>query len=275
MSRCYDRSGRHRSSLHSAPVRLTVLGSNGTYPTPGRPASGHLVDHVDTWLWLDAGPGTLAGVMEGPGVGAIDGIVLSHAHPDHCADLFPLLNVLRFGPGARDGLPVMCPVGLPGRFAAFLGVGEGHALFEVFDFDEVAPGDERTVGGLSLRFGRAAHPVPALVTRVEAGGHSLVYSGDTGPGGDLGALAAGADLLLCEATLQGVPDVDRYPHHLFAAEAGAVAAAAGVRRLVITHLAPTLDPGVSVAEAAASFGGPVTHAVPGLQIDLQEDTDDE
>jgi ribonuclease BN (tRNA processing enzyme) len=209
--------------------------------------------------------------MAGPGVGVIDAIVLSHVHPDHCADLFPLLNVLRFGRHRRSGLPVFCPPGLPGRFAGFLGVDEGHALYRVFAFDEVAPGDERVVGSLSLRFGEANHPVPALVTHLEGDGRSLVYSGDTGPGGDLRALADGADLLLCEATMTGpVPD-RRYDFHLFAVETGALAAAAGVGRLVVTHVAPTLDPEVAVAEAAAVFGGPVTHAVPGLQIDLEED----
>jgi len=257
-------------SLHSAPVQLTVLGSNGTYPTPGHPASGYLVDHGGTMVWLDTGPGTLPAVMAGPGVGAIDAIVLSHAHLDHCSDLFPLLNVFRFAV-VRTAVPVMCPAGLPDRFAAFLEVDEGHALFRVFAFDEVAPGDEREAGGLRLRFGEATHPVPALATRLDGGGRSIVYSGDTGPGGDLEALASGADLLLCEATLQGEPAVDRYPYHLFAAEAGAVAAAAGVGRLVVTHVAPTLDPAVAVAEAAAAFGGPVIHAVPGLQIDLEEE----
>ena len=253
-------------------MRLTVLGSNGTYPTPGRPASGYLIDHAGTTVWLDTGPGTLPAVMEGPGVAAVDGIVLSHVHADHCADLFPLLNVLRFGDEARSGVPVMCPRGLPERFSGFLGAEEGHALFEVFAFDEVGPGDERTLGSLSLRFGAATHPVPALVTRVEAAGRSVVYSGDTGPGSDLEALAHQADVLLCEATMQGEPPTDRYPHHLFAVEAGAAAAASGARQLVVTHVAPTLDPAVSVAEAAAAFAGPVVHAVPGLQIDLEEDT---
>jgi ribonuclease BN (tRNA processing enzyme) len=252
-------------------VRLTVLGSSGTYPTPGRPASGYLVDHAGTTVWLDVGPGTLPALMAGPGVGVVDAIVLSHVHPDHCADLFPLLNVLRYGAGSGTGLPVLCPPGLPERFGDFLGAGQGHALYRIFAFDEVGPGDERTVGPMTLRFGEANHPVPALVTRIEADGLSLVYSGDTGPGGDLSALAAGADLLLCEATMQGeVPD-RRYEFHLFACEAGEVAAGAGVGRLVVTHIAPTLDPSVTVAEAAATFGGPVTHAVPGSRIDVAED----
>jgi ribonuclease BN (tRNA processing enzyme) len=97
---------------------------------------------------------------------------------------------------------------------------------------------------------------------------SLAYSGDTGPGGDLVEIAQGTDLLLCEATGQGEQADYGYPYHLVAAEAGRAAREAGARRLVVTHLAPTLDPVASVREAAAAFGGPVEWAAPGLEVEL-------
>jgi hypothetical protein len=37
---------------------------------------------------------------------------------------------------------------------------------------------------------------------------------------------------------------------------------------VLTHVPPTLDPAVSVAEAAAEYDGPVDHAVPGMEVDV-------
>lgn len=247
-------------------MRLTVLGSSGTYPTADNPASGYLVGAGATTILLDLGPGVFPALrrrMEAP-----DAVVLSHVHPDHCADLFPLFNEYRFGPSEVSGLPVMAPSGLRHRFAEFLDAEGDHDLFRVFAFDEVMPGDERTVGDLTLRFGEASHPVPALVVVVESGGRRLVYSGDTGPGGDLVAASQGADLLLCEASLQGPEAEDRFPYHLYAGEAGAIAARAGVGRLVVTHVPPTLDPAVSVAEAAAEYDGPVDHAVPGMEVDV-------
>ena len=96
-----------------------------------------------------------------------------------------------------------------------------------------------------------------------------MYSGDTGPDGDLAAMASGADLLLCEATWQGDPPDDRYPYHLYASEAGGIARDAGVGMLVVTHVAPTLDPAVSVVEAGAVFDGPVSHAEPGTTIETK------
>ena len=58
------------------------------------------------------------------------------------------------------------------------------------------------------------------------------------------------------------------PFSQWYAEAGGVAADAGVGRLLVTHVAPTLDPSVSVEEAASVFDGPVDHAAPGLEVDL-------
>jgi ribonuclease BN (tRNA processing enzyme) len=136
----------------------------------------------------------------------------------------------------------------------------------VFEVREASAGAEVVVGSLRLGFGAAVHPVPALLTAVAAQGRRLVYSGDTGPGGDLEELASGADVLLCEATYQGEPGPDRYPYHLFAVEAGAVAAAAGVARLLVTHVAPGLEPGVSIDEAAAAFDGEIGWAAPGLEV---------
>jgi len=247
-------------------MRLTVLGSNGTYPTPGRPASGYLLEADGAALVLDLGPGTqmeLAARVARP-----DALVLSHVHPDHCADLFALLPAMRALDRSEWGIPTFVPSGLPDRFAAFLGVDPDHAVFQVFAFEVVAGGDRRTVGPFTLRFGEAHHPVPALVTAVESGGRRVVYSGDTGPGGDLEAMAGGCQVLLCEATLQGEPPQRRYPYHLFATEAGELASRAGVGRLILTHLAPTLEPGVSVTEAASRFDGPVDHASPGMEVDV-------
>jgi ribonuclease BN (tRNA processing enzyme) len=249
-------------------VRLTVLGSNGTYPTPGHPASGYLVEGGGSAVWTDAGPGTLSALHAFVDPVEIDALVLTHVHGDHCLDVFPLFNLLRFGRRPRTPLPVYAPDGVAERLAAFIDVDPGHDFFRVFDFVTVAPGDGAAVGDLALSFGEAVHPVPALSVRVAAGRASLAYSGDTGPGGGLVDLANGVDVLLCEATKQGARPPDGYPYHMYAGEAGAVAQRAGVSRLLVTHVTPTLDPAVSVQEAAAVFEGPVDWAAPGMEVEL-------
>lgn len=247
-------------------MRLTVLGSNGTYPTPGRPASGYLVSTDTTTVMLDCGPGTFPALLE-RGV-MPDAVVLTHRHGDHCLDVLSLFNHLRFDRSDVRALPLIAPQGVYGRLAEFAGAGPNHAFHDVFSRIWVEAGDEVTVGDLTLGFGAVVHPVPAVCVSVAAADRTMVYSGDTGPGGDVAGLASGVDVLLCEATHQGRIAADRYEYHLFASEAGAIASQAGVGRLILTHLAPTLDPTVSIAEAASEFDGPVDHAAPGLEVEV-------
>jgi len=247
-------------------MRFVVLGSNGTYPTPGRPASGYLVVGKAGTVLVDCGPGVFPALLERDVIP--DAIVLSHVHGDHCLDVVPLFNHLRFDrPDLRD-IPLLAPSGAVDRLARFIGAGTDHDFFRVFTSHEPAAGSTVHLVDLEFTFGVAAHPVPAFITRVADGTASLTYSGDTGPGGDLTRMATGSDLLVSEATHQGEPPHDRYPYHLHAVEAGRVASEAGVGQLVVTHVAPTLDPARSVAEAAAVFEGPVMHAEPGLEIEL-------
>ena len=245
---------------------LTVLGSNGTYPTAGQPGSGYLVTSGGDAVVLDMGPGVVGPLME---TGVIpNAIVLTHGHLDHCVDALARYNYLRFDATDRWGVEVFAPAGVVDRLAAFLDAGPDHPFHEIFRSRVIAPGDEASVGSIRLAFHAVEHPVPAVGVRVAARGKTLAYTGDTGPTPSLDALAAGADLLLCEATYQGAPGPQPYPFHMHAAEAGELARRAGVHALLITHVAPRLDPDVSVAEAAAAFPGPVRHAAPGLEVGL-------
>ncbi len=242
---------------------LWVLGANGTYPTAGRPTAGYLLSHDETRVWIDAGSGTFGGLLELMDPVDLDALIISHLHVDHCADVFPLYHYLRFGPVEREPLPLILPAGAVDRLDSFLDSGGGSHLADAFDL--VTPGTaplER--GSMTLRFGSADHPVPTLQVRVEAGGRSFAYSADTGTGSKLTSLAGGANTLLCEASFQGSDKPA--PHHLTASEAGEIAEKAGVERLILTHLMPTLDPQQSITEAAAHFGGDVMMAGPGLEV---------
>jgi ribonuclease BN (tRNA processing enzyme) len=134
---------------------------------------------------------------------------------------------------------------------------------QVLDFREQEPGDEVWIGDAHVTFGRAIHPVPALVIRFDIDDGSLVYSGDTGPGGDLANLANDASLLLCEASLQGIRGPKTFVHHLTAVDTGELAGWAGVEQLVLTHIPAGLDPNISVEEASSVYEGPVHYAAPG------------
>lgn len=249
-------------------MRLTVLGSTAGAPSRTNPASGYLVEHGATSIWMDAGTGTFMNLAERIDPGSLSAVVISHTHVDHCSDLFGLYGYLAFGPSGDVPVKVFAPQGAADHLASFARATDEHVFNMVLDFHDVAPGDEVTIGDVGVRFGEAIHPVPALVTRLEAEGSVLVYSGDTGPGGDLVEMAADANVLLCEASIGGIRDERTYEYHLTAVEAAETAARAGVRRLVLTHIGALMDPQVSLQEASGSFAGDIAYAAPGRVFNI-------
>ena len=133
---------------------------------------------------------------------------------------------------------------------------------DTFDWRAVGDGDHAKIGEAALRFSRTDHPPPTMGVEIAHDGKRLVYTADTGPEWTVGAFAPGADLVLSEATY--LHDDIRAPIHLSARQAGEQARAARARRLMITHLWPTVDPLASVEEASEAFGRAVTLAAPHL-----------
>ena len=137
----------------------------------------------------------------------------------------------------------------------------------MFDFRPITDGSIDSLAGATVRAGRVDHLCDAYGLRVEAGGRSIVYSGDTGPCQGLVGLARGADVLLCEATWPHRDDAPRGVH-LSGRQAGEHAAAAGVGRLLLTHVPAWFDGDQLLGEAKAAFDGPVELVAPDGAYDV-------
>jgi ribonuclease BN (tRNA processing enzyme) len=249
-------------------VRLTILGSSAGAPTRTNPASGYLVEHEGSSIWLDAGTGTFMELAARMDPGQLDAVVLSHIHVDHTSDLFGLYGYLAYGPSGNVPIPAYVTDGATQKFADFAGATGEHIFHHVLDFREVVPGDTATIGPFTLTFGPSKHAVPNNTVRIDAGGRTLVYTGDTGPNRELMEVADGADLFLCEASLIDDRTAQSYEFHLTAYEAGKIAAWGGAGQLVLTHISHQIDPKDSVAQASERFDGPVTYAAPGTEFEV-------
>lgn len=242
-------------------MRVHVVGSSGTFPSPGRPASGYVIEQGDTRVLCDAGFGVFMSLPVDSDL--IDAIVVSHQHPDHCSDLFAAYHAWNYRPEPRANVPLYAPQAVWDRVVDFL-----EKEPEPFDFTPVWTGDSIAVGEIEVTFAETDHSVPTVGSRWEASNRTLFYTADTGPEGDWMNLAADVDMLLSEASYQGRTEDKGYPHHLTATEAGAIARRAQASRLTLTHIPPYLDPSQSVAEAETAFDRPVRLATPGTSFDV-------
>lgn len=208
-------------------------------------------------MLLDAGNGSTANLQRFVAYRDLDAVVISHRHVDHCIDLVGAYYALRFDPTATHRIPLYGAPEVHEMLTGMMSSDSEMPFDEVFAHTQVDHGSEVQVGEISLRFGRSIHATPAVSTRIEAAGSTLVYSGDSAGGPDLVDIARDADLLLCEATWAG--DADDYPLgvHLTATQAAQVATEAGVGRLVLTHIAGGTDRAQVLHEAQAAFEGPV------------------
>jgi ribonuclease BN (tRNA processing enzyme) len=243
-------------------MKLTVLGSHGTWPGPAGECSGYLVTSDGFHLWLDAGTGTFARLQEQVAVGDVGGIVISHGHADHFLDMIPAFYARHYGGMGAPALPFHSPTGFTDLASLLVSENGRDVMAEAYAFHERRAGDVFEVGPFRITAFEMTHiGVYSLGYRIEADGVTLAYTGDTGPCPEAVELARGADLFLAEATYQDASNQAYF--HLSARQAAEHAAEAGVGRLILTHLVPGIDPEISVAEASSAFGGPVATAVPG------------
>ena len=87
-------------------MRLTVLGSQGTWPGASRECCGYLLSADGFNLWLDAGTGTFARLQEHLPVAELGGLLISHGHADHFLDIIPAFYARHYGGQGAPGLPV-------------------------------------------------------------------------------------------------------------------------------------------------------------------------
>lgn len=247
-------------------MKITVLGGCGAWPAAGQACSGYLVEHAGFRLLIDPGYATLPRLLGQVSAADVDAVLVSHGHPDHCADLNPLLRARALQVVQVPALPVFA---LPGALEAVLALdGPSMHLGEACEVQEFVAGDRLVIGPFDVETRALPHFVPNAGFRLTADGTVLMYTGDTGPSLRVIELAEGADLLLAEATyLERVPD-NSAGLLSSARQAGEQASKAAVKRLLLTHLWPGTNPAAALAMAGRAYDGWIGIAGPRVAVDL-------
>jgi ribonuclease Z len=252
-----------------SPPRFAFLGTSGGVASETRDNTSLVVEAGDVALLLDCG-GSAVHRLRRLGVDplALTHVVVTHLHVDHSYGLPSLVRQSALL-GRRAPLTVVCRPEHVESFRTLLTVfrlWERADLFPVAlaPIDLAAGARALTTGALTVSTAPNEHgPMPNFAVRVDTGGRALVYSSDTRPCAAVAALARGADVLVHEATFA---ERDRTPGrgetHSSAADAGQVAAQAGVRRLILTHVGAGYHADVAALadEARRHFDGVVVVA---------------
>ncbi len=237
---------------------LFVAGSGAAYPDrPGTASSTYLVEQDGRRICLDLGQGGFAGIAGRVEPSSLEAVVVSHLHPDHFIDLVALRHYLRYELEPPRRMRVIAPRGLRERLDALLA--EPGFAAQALDIEGRGEGTA-TVGPFLLQSLLVTHTDESYAVRVslaaEPGSPGLVFSGDCGRAGDLAPLVRPGDTLLVEIAF-GAGPVPVGDLHLDGPPIGALAAATGPGRVLLTHLQMRRDPLAAVASVRAAFDGPV------------------
>jgi ribonuclease BN (tRNA processing enzyme) len=254
-------------------IRVTVLGSGTCVPSLERSSCSVLVETGGRKWLIDSGAGTLRRLLEaGTTIFELSHLLYSHLHPDHTADLVPLLFATKYPDELARTEPLTIVAGR--GFAEFfdhLKHVYGHwididrNLLKIVEMD-VQGRDQVRLAGVAIHTAPMEHSPQSVAFRLTGpGGRSLVYSGDTDYSEQLVDLAQQADLLICESAF---PESHKVRGHLTPALAGEIATRARVHRLMLTHFYPVCDQTDIEAECRRTYNGPLILARDLMQIAL-------
>ena len=221
-------------------MRVRFLGTGDAFSSGGRFHTTILVEGAGAPFLFDCGATALTALKAaGADPHAIRTILLTHLHGDHFGGL-PFLLLEGQYTGRSLPLTIAGPEGAEARVATAMDAfyPDSFRARRPFAtaFQTLTAGAAVEVDTLRVTPFPAVHPsgAPAHALRVEAGGRTVVFSGDTAWTDALVDASAGADLFICECTFHehavgshiDFETLERHRPRLSCA------------RLVLTHLGP-------------------------------------
>jgi len=285
----------YSKQCNSDQVKLQVLGSGGPEIDDGRNSSGYLIWHKNkARVLIDAGAGSS---VEYGKTGArfedLQGILLTHLHVDHSADLTAFIkgsyftsrntNLSLYGPAANDLMPstshyLQRLMGDKGAFAYLKGYVNKRATadYKVVATDvPLIKGQTSTYAlgqGITAKATFVHHgPVAAVAWRVEVAGCSIVFSGDMSNQFDvLTSFTKKADLLVANNAVPDNASGAALNLHMTPSAIAQIAKRAQVSQLVLSHFMKRtlLIQKETRGIIRQKYRGPILLATDGLIVNL-------
>lgn len=201
---------------------------------------------------------------------ALDRVFFTHFHPDHTSDVVPLMFAMKYGGDAPRTRPLHLTGPRPfldlwNSISSAWGkwmVG-GHA-FSISELPLESPAP-LPLAGLDLTWAPVEHRPESIGYRLERGGRSFVYTGDTEYAASVVELARGAHTVLIECSF---PDDAPVPGHLTPAGVARIASEAAVERVVLTHVYPAAEALDLISEVERGYDGEVILAHDGMRFEV-------
>lgn len=222
----------------TAAVTLRFLGSGDAFGSGGRFQTCMHLSGADGAVLVDCGASSLIAMKRhGVDPGDVSAVLLSHLHGDHFAGVPFLILDGQFSRRLRP-LLIAGPPGVRSRVETamevlFPGSASVPRKFNV-EFIELAERQAAGVGPAAVTAFPVVHAsgAPPYALRVEYGGRTIAYSGDTEWAESLIEVAGGADLFVCEAYTFDKPVRFHLDYQTVAAQAERL----GARRIILTHM---------------------------------------
>ena len=222
-----------------AGVEVTFLGCGDAFGSGGRFQTCFMIRAGQTRFLVDCGASSLIAMRRlGVQPNDIDMILVSHLHGDHFGGIpFFILDAQLISKRSRP-LRIAGPPGLAKRIreameALFPGSSQVRHAFAI-DFEALAPGESRSLGAVRVTPYEVSHPsgAPPFALRIECGGRTVAYTGDTEWCEALIPAAREADLLIAEAYFYD----KRVKFHLDLETLRAHLDELRPKRLILTHM---------------------------------------
>ncbi len=246
-------------------MKVHILGCYAPYPPVNGAGPGYLLEHATAKVLLDCGSGVVSNLGQVCDLQNSDlsAVILSHLHSDHFCDLLVLRYARFMGMRAGQASPllVLSPEQPPLERSLL-------PFLNTLDIRPIIHENTIDIAGIRFDFTRTKHIYPAYAVRAMVEGKTLVYTGDTAWQDNLVDFCQNADLLLAEASFLEKNKGANTAEHLSAGDAGRLAQAAHVKKLVLTHFWPADDLMAIREEARTQFSGEIILAASGLTIEV-------